>query len=169
MNSYKNYIDVLRHILKNFNDNEFDDIIKNILIKIFDIYYLERDTQLYNIDNLFKKYNMNMYNLLSRKYLLTKSKKLIFIKHRYDKKEYIINLLKKNINLIFEENKTYKSIANEILKSNVDFYTKYIDDFYSNRLLTKKKKTIYCYHPPCFNKVIDDNYCSNHKDKKYDF
>ena len=43
MNSYKNYIDVLRHILKNFDDNEFNHIIKNILIKIFDIYYLERD------------------------------------------------------------------------------------------------------------------------------
>ena len=49
MNSYKNYINVLRH----------------------------------------------MYNLYSRRYLLTKSKKLIFIKHKYDKKECIINLLKK--------------------------------------------------------------------------
>ena len=96
MNSYKNYMDVLRHILKNFDDNEFNDIIKNILIKIFDIYYLERDIQQYNIDNVFKKYNMNMYNLLSRKYSLTKSKKkLTFMKHKYDKKEYIINLLKK--------------------------------------------------------------------------
>ena len=55
VNSYKNYIDVLRSILKNFNDNQFDDIIKNILIKIFDIYYLERDIQKYNIDNVFKK------------------------------------------------------------------------------------------------------------------
>ena len=55
MKSYKNYIDVLRNILKNLNDtDEFDDIIKNILIKIFDISYLERDIQLYNIDNVFK-------------------------------------------------------------------------------------------------------------------
>ena len=100
MNSYKNYINALRHILKNLDDNEFDDIIKNILIKILDIYYLERDIQLYNIDNVFKKYNINIYNLLSRRYLLTKSKKLIFIKHRYDKKEYIINLLKK-IKILF--------------------------------------------------------------------
>ena len=96
MNSYKNYIDVLRNILKNFNDtDEFDDIIKYILINLFDTYYLERDIQLYNIDNVFKKYNMNMYNLLSKKYALTKSKKLIFIKHIFDKKECIINLLKK--------------------------------------------------------------------------
>ena len=78
MNTYKNYIDVLRHILKNFDDNEFDHIIKNILIKIFDIYYLETDIQLYDIDNVSKKCNMNMYNLLSRKYTLTKSKKNTF-------------------------------------------------------------------------------------------
>ena len=97
MNSYKNYIHVLRSILKNFDDNQFDDIIKNISIKIFDIYYLERHIQQYNIDNVFKQYNMNMYNLLCRKYVMTKSKRLMFIKHKYDKKEYIINLLKKTL------------------------------------------------------------------------
>ena len=49
------YIDILKNILKNDNSEEFDDIIKNVLIKIFDIYYLERDIQKYNIDNVFKK------------------------------------------------------------------------------------------------------------------
>ena len=139
MNSYKNCIDVLRHVLKNFDDNEFDHIIKDTLIKIFDIYYLERDIQLYNMDSIFKKYNIDMYNLLSRRYILTKSKKLTFIKHKYDKKEYIINLLK-NKNLILEDDESYKSIANEILKFDIDSYTKYIDDFCSNRLMTKKRK-----------------------------
>ena len=33
MNTYKNYIDLLRNILKNFNNNEFDSIIKKILSK----------------------------------------------------------------------------------------------------------------------------------------
>ena len=80
-----------------------------------------------------------MYNLLYIKYPLTKSKKLIFIKHKYDKKEYIINLLKKNKNHILEDDESYKSIANEILKSDIDCYTKYINDFCSNRLLTKKR------------------------------
>ena len=89
MNSYTNYINVLRHILKNFDDNEFHDIIRNILIKIFDIYYLERDIQLYNIDNVFKKYNMNMYNLLSRRYLLTKSKKNLYLLN--------ITMIKRNV------------------------------------------------------------------------
>ena len=60
-------------------------MIKNILIKIFDIHFLERDIQKYNIDNIFKKCNMNMYNLL-KKYVLTKSKRLISKKHKYDKR-----------------------------------------------------------------------------------
>ena len=54
MNSYKKYMDVSRSILKNFNDNQFGDVIKNILIKIFDVYYLERYIQMYNIDNVVK-------------------------------------------------------------------------------------------------------------------
>ena len=42
MNTYKNYIDLLRNILKNF-DGEFDYVIKKILIKIFNNYYMNRD------------------------------------------------------------------------------------------------------------------------------
>ena len=167
MNGYKNYIDILRNILKNINDNEFDDIIRYILIKVFDTYYLERDIQLYNIDNVFKQYNMNIYDLLCRKYVMTKSKGLIFIKHRYDKKEYIINLLKKKIILV--DNESYKSISDEILKSNTECYTKYVNDFCHNRVLNIKRTPIICFHPPCLNWVIDDNYCSNHQDEKYDF
>ena len=37
------YVEILKNILKNFNDDEdFVLIIKIILIKIFDIYYLEK-------------------------------------------------------------------------------------------------------------------------------
>ena len=104
------YINILKNIIKNDNNEEFDDIIQNVLIKIFDIYYLERDIQKYNIDSVFKEYNMNMYNLLKRKYILTKSKKLIFKKHKYDKREYIIFLLKKN-NIDLNEDEAYKSIG----------------------------------------------------------
>ena len=46
-------IEVLKIILK--NNEEFEDIIKIILIKIFDTYFLERNIQKYNIDNVFKK------------------------------------------------------------------------------------------------------------------
>ena len=124
------YIEILKIILKNF-DGQCDDIIKNILIKIFDIYYSDRDIQKYNIDNIFKKYNINMYNLLKEKYILTKSKKLIFKKHKYDKREYIMFLLKKN-NINLNEGKSYKSIVDEILKNNINCYTKYINNYCSN-------------------------------------
>ena len=72
----------------------------------------------YNIDNVFRKYNIDMYNLLKMKYFLITSKKLLFKKHIYDKREYIIFLLKKN-NFILNENETYKSIVDKILKNNI--------------------------------------------------
>ena len=134
MKNYENYISLLRNILKNFsNSNEFDDAIKDILDKIFDIYFLERDIQLYNIDNVFKKYNISMYNLLKKKYILTNSNRLIFIKHRYNKREYIINLLKKNKNFILKNGENYKTVVNEILKNDVDCYAKYVNNFVQNR------------------------------------
>ena len=77
--------------------------------------------------------------------------------------------MKKNKNLILKDNETYKNIADEILKSDTDFYTKYINEFCYNRVLNKKRTPIICFHPPCLNWVTDDNYCSNHQDKKYDF
>ena len=137
------YIDILKIILKNDNNEEFDDIIKNVLIKIFDIYYLERDIQKYNIDNVFKKYNMNMYNLLKRKYILTSSEKLLFKEHIYDKREYIMFLLIKN-NFILNENETYKSITDEILKNDIDCYTKFIKDYCCNRFLNEKPQSKIC-------------------------
>ena len=40
-------------------DNEFDDIIIRILAKIYDDYYINRFEKVYNIDNLFKKYDLH--------------------------------------------------------------------------------------------------------------
>ena len=127
------YIEILKNILKNFNDDEdFILIIKTILIKIFDMYYLERNNQIYNLDNLFKKYNINLYNLLKQKYILTESKKLIFKKHKYHKKEYIIKLLKNN-NIVLNKNETYSNIANEILKKENIKLVSYVYNFVKNR------------------------------------
>ena len=109
-----------------------------------------------------------MYNLLCRKYNLTKSKRLVFIKHRYDEKEYIVKLLKKNINFYLKEGETYGDIVNEILKNDTGCYTKYINNYCRDRLLNKKPQSKICFHPPCYEKVINNNYCSNHQDKKYE-
>ena len=127
------YIEILKNILKNFNnDEDFILIIKIILIKIFDMYYLERNNQIYNLDNLFKEYNINMYNLLKQKYILTQSKKLIFKKHKYNKKEYVIKLLKNN-NIVLNKNETYSNIANEILKKENIKLVSYVYNFVKNR------------------------------------
>ena len=130
------YIVILKNIIKNDKNEEFDDIIKNVLVKIFDIYYLDRDIQSYNIDNVFKKYNIDMYNSLKRKYKLTNSKKLIFKKRIYDKREYIMFLLKKN-NFVLNENESYNKIANEILKKENIKLTSYIHNFVKNRTENK--------------------------------
>ena len=67
MNTYKNYIDLLRNILKNFDNNEFDSIIKKILSKVFDEYYMNRNDKIYCIDNLYKKYYIGRYNRIKKK------------------------------------------------------------------------------------------------------
>ena len=86
MNSY---IDLLRNIVKNFDNNEFDDIIKKILSKIFDHYYLNRnDKYIYCIDNLYKKYDISKYNFIKKKYKLGKKSNLIYRFNRYKKKLY---------------------------------------------------------------------------------
>ena len=160
----KDYIEILKIMLKN-NTNEYDDMIKNLLFKIFDDYYSNRDKINYNIDNVFKKYNINMYNLLKMKYILTISKKLLFKKHTYNKREYIIFLLKKN-NFILNKDETYKSITDDILKNDINCYTKFIKDYCCNRILNERFQSRICFHPPCYNKVIHDNYCNIHQDKK---
>ena len=128
----KDYIEILKIMLKS-NTNEYDDIIKKLLFKIFDDYYSNRDKMRYNIDNLFKKYNINMYNLLKMKYMLTTSDKLLFKKHTYDKREYIIFLLKKN-NFVLNENQNYKSIVDDILKNDIKCYAKFIKDYCHGRI-----------------------------------
>ena len=96
---------------------------------------------------------------------MTKSKKLIFKKHVYIKKEYIIKLLKKE-NIVLEKNETYSKIANEILKKEkIKCYVTYVNKYCHDRILNKKTiKT--CFHPPCLKKVENDNYCDIHQDKK---
>ena len=160
----KGYIEILKIMLKN-NTNEYDDIIKNLLFKIFDDYYSNRDKMKYNIDNVFNKYNLNMYNLLKMKYILTTSEKLLFKKHIYDKREYIIFLLKKN-NFVLNENEAYKSIVDKILKNNIDCYTKFIKDYCRDRVLNEKPEIKIYFYPPCLKKVENNNYCDIHLDKK---
>ena len=97
MNSYRNYINSIRNIL--IFDKEFDDVIIRILPKIFDDYYMNRFEKNYNIDSLFKKYDLHRYQLLKKKYNVTQNDKLIFRFRKYNALEYIIKLLKQNIHV----------------------------------------------------------------------
>ena len=132
------YINILRNIIKNNDEDEFNYFIKSILVIIFDIYYKDRNGFSYNIDNVFKKYDKNMHNLLKEKYILTNSKKLIFKKHRYNKREYIMFLLKKN-NFILNENENEDYIINKLLNHDIYSYTKFIKDFCDDRLKNNNK------------------------------
>ena len=178
MNTYKNYIDLLRNILKNFDNNEFDSIIKKILSTLFDEYYMNRNSYIYCIDNAYKKYDISRYNFIKKKYGIVENCKLIFRFNRYSKKSYIIKLLKDNFRVILDENETYESISDIILQKNgIKNYKKYIDDMYIEKYFTylnsKKdddkeddfeikivKKT--CFYPPCLTEVICNNYCHLH-------
>ena len=91
MNTYKYYTDLLRNILKNFDDNEFDSIIKKILSKIFDEYYINRNDKIYCIDNLCKKYYIIRHNRVKKKYGIVKNCKLIFRFNRYSKKAILLD------------------------------------------------------------------------------
>ena len=102
----ENYIDLLRNIVKNFKySNEFDDIIKRILNKIFNNYYVNREKYIYCIDNLYKKYDISKYNFIKKKYGISKKEDLIFRFNRYNKK-----LLKENYE---KEKDDFKIILNK--------------------------------------------------------
>ena len=128
------YIDLLRNILKNFDNNEFDDIIKIILSKIFDVYYMNRNDKIDCIDNLYKKFYVVRYNFIKKKYGIIKNENLIFRFNRYSKKVYTIKLLKENFRVIVDENETYESVADIILKkTGIKNYKRYIDNMSINR------------------------------------
>ena len=87
MNTYRNYIDLLRNILKNFDNNEFDSMIKNILSKVLDDYDMDRNNKIYCLDNLYKKYYIGRYNRMKKKYGVVTNNKLIYRFNRYSKKK----------------------------------------------------------------------------------
>ena len=161
MNSY---IDLLRNILKIFDNKEFDDVIN----KIFDDYYMNRNKYIWCIDNLYI-------------YGVVKNCKLIYRFNRYSKKSYIIKLLKENFRVILDENETYDNVADIILQKNgIKNYKRYIDNMFMNRTIDRnpfievdlsvKKvcndnnvvKNKICFYSPCLNLVSGDNYCHLH-------
>ena len=114
---YKNNIFILRNIHKS-NDNELIDYtFEKILTKIFNYYKENRNKEIYNIDNCYKKYFPNLYLELLGIYNLTDLSKLIYRKNNYNKTEYIVKLLKeKNVGLKIIEKKQKKFYLLKLLK-----------------------------------------------------
>ena len=179
MNTYKNYIDLLRKILKNFDNNEFNDIIKKILRSVFDEYYLNRNDKIYYIDNLYRKFDIAKFNFIIKKYGIIKNTNLIYRFNGYSKRAYIIKLLKENFRVILEENETYESIANNILeKDNTKNYKKYIDNMFIEReiesfMIKVRKKEFdknifrkvdndFMKYTNCLKFICHGHYCENH-------
>ena len=131
MDNYKNYINLIKSVLNNFTDlNYIQEFMEKILPLIFDEYLQNRDNKIYNIYNLFRIYYKDKYELLKNKYDVTVNDKFIFRFRKYDKKEYIVNLLKKK-NIALEDFKNYKELAEDILKyPNISCYSKFIDEKY---------------------------------------
>ena len=99
-------------------------------------YYKEnRNKEIYNIDNCYKKYLPNLHLELLGIYNLNELDKLIYRKNNYNKIEYIIKLLKeKNI-----ESKNYRQEAKNILSiENISNYSLYVDEKYLNKKRIKK-------------------------------
>ena len=91
----ENYINVLRCILKNFNimkNNEFDNIIKFIIKKIFDDYYMNKNKYIWCVDNLIRRYDIRYFDLQA-KYGTVKTNKMIYRFNRYSKRNYTKKLL----------------------------------------------------------------------------
>ena len=59
---------------------------------------------------------------------------MIFRFNRYNKKAYIIKLLKENFRVILDENETYDKVADMILqKKGIKNYKRYIDNMFIER------------------------------------
>ena len=146
------HINLLRYLVNNF-DNEYDDVIKNILTKIFNNYYVNRSKYIYNIDNLYKKYDDTKYEILTNKFGINKKDDLIFRFNRYNKKYYIKKLL-------YQKGIDNDDLLNDILKNDkITNYKEYIDDLKIDKETFQIKLVRhYCYHTPCLNKIIGDNY-----------
>ena len=94
---YKNNIFILRNIHKSSDEKLIDYTFGKILSKIFNYYRENRNKEIYNIDNFYKKYYPNLYLELLGMYNLSDLSKLIYRKNNYNKIEYIIKLLKEKI------------------------------------------------------------------------
>ena len=143
----ENYINVLRCILKHFNirkNNEFDNIIKYIIVKIFDEYYNNRDKSKYCIDNLIRRCSMRYFEL-QIKYGTVKNCKMIYRFNRYSRRNYMKKLLRNHECFYIDEyyDEDNNKVADDILQmNNIKNYKKYIENLYLDNYIDRIDKIL---------------------------
>ena len=132
---YNNNIFILRNIHKSNDEELINYTFKKILPKIYNYYKENRNKEIYNIDNCYKKYFPNLYLELLGIYNLSDLTKMIYRKNNYNKIDYIIKLLKeKNVKL-----ENYREEAKNILSiENISNCSLYIDEKYLNKKRIRK-------------------------------
>ena len=156
----ENYINIIRCILKHFNirkNNEFDNIIKYVIKKIFDEYYNNRYKSKYCIDNLIRRYNIRYFDL-QRKFGTVKTNKMIYRFNRYSKRNYIKKLLRNHEYFYLDEyyDEDINKVADNILQMhNIKNYKKYIEDLYLDNYIDR------------IDKILDIKLEKIHLNKKY--
>ena len=130
--------------LKNFNirkNNEFDNIMKSIINKIFDEYYNNSDKSVYCTDNLIRRYSMRYFDLQA-KYGTVKSTKMIYRFNRYSKRNYIKKLLRNHEYFYLDKDENINKVVDNILEIKPDNYKKYIEHLYLDKYLDKLEHKI---------------------------
>ena len=182
------YVKLIKCILKNLKNKEFDYVVRYILNTIFNEYYDNRNNCKYCINNLYKQFDLIKYKFIKKKYGIVKNQNLIYTFSKYSKRNYIKRLIKSNEYFYIDENEDINRIIDNILEVNPSNYKKYIDNMYLDQFLDRIEHAvdeanlevdlinnqeeddfeiilnrIVCYFPPCLNKIIgSDNYCSIH-------
>ena len=95
--NYKNNIFILRNIHKSNGEELINYTFKKILPKIYDYHKENRNEEIYNLDNCYKKFFSNLYLELLGIYNLSDLTKLIYRKNNYNKIDYVIKLLKEKM------------------------------------------------------------------------
>ena len=126
---YKNNIFILRNIHKS-NDKELTDYtFEKIFPKIYNYYKENRNKEIYNIDNCYKKYFPNLYLELLGIYDLSDLSKSICRKNNYNK-----TIKRKNVDLKNYREESKKKLSIE----NISNYSLYVDEKYLNKKRIKK-------------------------------
>ena len=78
MDEYDCYVNIIKSILIYNRNQKYNTIIAIFLNKLFQEYYINRNSKKCNIKNLYKKYLPILYISIDQKYVMSNKEDLIF-------------------------------------------------------------------------------------------